>query len=422
MRVIMPRPCAPAKTLLIVSGARAAMPIIAAARRMGLRVLVSDGVPDAPGFRQADAGLLAPTADAEASVEAARAYAQRTRIDGVIGVGAEVAGTVAAVAEALGLAGIPPATAALAADRLALRARLRARRVAVPWCAPVEGPAALEALAVRTQLQLALRPVDGALALRLLPDVDPRWAVEVAAAASPSGSVMVEEQVAGARVRAEAIVVDGRATTVALADRDDEVLERFAPFVVERGSTLPSAAHPAAAERIAGTVAAAAAALGMRAGTLSVEVVLGPRGPVLVELGTGLPGGYVGTHEVPLATGVDLVAAAIRLALGEAPEPGALRARWCQGVARRFLLPAPGTVTSVRGTAEAAAGEGIALLEVVATPGRPIGPLGGWGCHGGVVIAVDETREGALRRAEAAEARVRIVTTPGPGAAASLLN
>jgi len=413
---------APAKTLLVVSGAREAMPIIAAARRMGLRVLVSDGAPDAPGFRQADAGLLAPTADAEASVEAARAYAQRTRIDGVIGVGAEVARTVAAVAEALGLAGIPPATAALAADRLALRARLRARGVAVPWCAPVEGPAALEALAARTQLPLALRPVDGALALRLLPDVDPRWAVEVAAAASPGGSVMVEEQVAGARVRAQAIVVDGRATTVALADRDDEVLERFAPFVVERGSTLPSAAHPAAAERIAGTVAAAAAALGMRAGTLSVEVVLGPRGPVLVELGTGLSGGYIGTHEVPLATGVDLVAAEIRLALGETPEPGALRARWCQGVARRFLLPAPGTVTSVRGAAEAAAGEGIALLEVVATPGQRIGPPGGRGCHGGVVIAVDETREGALRRAEAAAARVRIVTMPGPGAAASLLN
>src|SRR5207253_3090157 len=322
----------------------------AAARRMGLRVLVSDGAPDAPGFRQADAGLLAPTADAEASVEAARAYAQRTRIDGVSGVGAEVARTVAAVAEALGLAGIPPATA------------------------------------------------------------------------SPGGSVMVEEQVAGARVRAQAIVVDGRATTVALADRDDEVLERFAPFVVERGSTLPSAAHPAAAERIAGTVAAAAAALGMRAGTLSVEVVLGPRGPVRVQLGPGLSGGYIGTHEVPLATGVDLVAAEIRLALGETPEPGALRARWCQGVARRFLLPAPGTVTSVRGAVEAAAGEGIALLEVVATPGQRIGPPGGRGCHGGVVIAVDETREGALRRAEAAAARVRIVTMPGPGAAASLLN
>jgi len=35
---------------LIVSGAREAMPIIAAARCMGLRVLVSDGAPDTPGF------------------------------------------------------------------------------------------------------------------------------------------------------------------------------------------------------------------------------------------------------------------------------------------------------------------------------------------------------------------------------------
>ena len=100
----------------------------------------------------------------------------------------------------------------------------------------------------------------------------------------------------------------------------------------------------------------------------------------------------------------------------------ALRPRWSQGVARRFLLSAPGTVVAVRGATEAAAGEGIALLEVIATPGQPIGPTSGRGCRGGVVIAVDETREGARRRAEAAVARVRIVTTPGFPAAASLLN
>jgi biotin carboxylase len=153
-----------------------------------------------------------------------------------------------------------------------------------------------------------------------------------------------------------------------------------------------------------------------------VEAVLGARGPVLVELGIGLPGGWVGTHAVPLATGIDLIAAAIRLALGDALEPGALRARWSQGVALRFLLPAPGIVTGVCGAVEAATGEGIALLEVVVTPGQRVGPPGGRGCHGGVVIAVAETRAGALRRAEAAAARVRILTSPGPGTAASLLN
>jgi biotin carboxylase len=258
--------------------------------------------------------------------------------------------------------------------------------------------------------------------LRLLPEVDPGWAIEVAVAASPSGSVMVEELVAGAPLRTEALVAAGRVTTVAIADRDDELAGRFAPFLVERGSVLPSAAHLATCERVASTVARAAAVLGIRSGALSLELVVGPRGPVVVELATGVPGSYVGTHEIPLATGVDLVAAVIHVALGDALEPGALRPRWSQGVARRFLLPAPGRVTAVHGAVEAAAGEGIAVLEIVVRPGQQIGPLTGRGCHGGIVIAVDDTRAGAVRRAEAAAARVRIVTTAGSGAATSLLH
>src|SRR5207244_10534526 len=73
-------------TLLVISGGREAVPVIEEARRMGLRVLVSDGAPDAPGFRLADAGLLASTGDPEGTVDAVRAYAARTPVDGVLAV------------------------------------------------------------------------------------------------------------------------------------------------------------------------------------------------------------------------------------------------------------------------------------------------------------------------------------------------
>src|SRR5262245_25105967 len=136
-----------ARTVLFVSGGREAMPAIARAREMGLRVLVSDGAPDAPGFQLADAGLLASTYDAEATVEAARAYAARTPIDGVLAVAADVPTTVAAVAHALGLPGIGLETARLAADKLAMKDRLRARGVRVPWYAPVPNADALVRLA-----------------------------------------------------------------------------------------------------------------------------------------------------------------------------------------------------------------------------------------------------------------------------------
>jgi phosphoribosylaminoimidazole carboxylase (NCAIR synthetase) len=82
---------------LVVSGGPETVPVIEEARRLGLRVVVSDGAPDAPGFRLADAGLLASTGDPEATVDAVRAYAARTPVDGVLGGAADVSQTVAAV-------------------------------------------------------------------------------------------------------------------------------------------------------------------------------------------------------------------------------------------------------------------------------------------------------------------------------------
>src|SRR5437899_1966780 len=131
------------RTVLFVSGGREAVPAILEARRMGLRVVVSDAAPDAPGFRLADTGLLASTYDVEATTEAARAYAARHRIDGVLAVAADVPVTVAAVADALRLPGISLASACLAADKLAMKSRLRAAGVPVPWYSAVESTAAL---------------------------------------------------------------------------------------------------------------------------------------------------------------------------------------------------------------------------------------------------------------------------------------
>ena len=128
-----------------------------------------------------------------------------------------------------------------------------------------------------------------------------------------------------------------------------------------------------------------------------------------------LPGGYLCTHEIPLSTGINFVAAAIHLALGEEPEAAALRPRWTGGVARRHFFPSPGTVVAVRGIAEAATGEGVALLEVGVVPGARVSGMMSRIRPAGVVIAVGDTREQAVARAEAAVARVRIVTqTAGP--------
>jgi hypothetical protein len=67
---------------------------------------------------------------------------------------------------------------------------------------------------------------------------------------------------------------------------------------------------------------------------------------------------------------------------------------------------------SVEGAAQASLGEGIALLEVRVKPGTIVPRMTSHVCRAGVVIAVGEDRAQAVTRAEAAIARVRVVTAP----------
>ena len=353
-----------AQTLLVISGSREAVPVIVEAKRLGLRVLVMDGDPAAPGFRWGDVGLLASIDDPDSAVEAARTYAERRPIDGVLAVAADVPMTAAAVADALGLPGIPLKSAALAADKLAMKDCFRAHGVPVPWYAPVENPIALRALVRQAGRALVLKPVDSRGArgvMRLLQDVDLAWAFALAAAESPTGRVMVEEFVAGPQVSTEAVVVDGRAITVACSDRNYEWLDRFAPFVIDNGGDLPSCLPHDAVAVVERLMQEATTALGIRHGTVKGDLVIGPDGPLMIALAVRLSGGFVCTHEIPLATGVNFVESAIHLALGRPVAAEDLVPRWSRGVAQRYFFPSPGTVVSVSGVEEVAMGEGIAL-------------------------------------------------------------
>lgn len=403
------------RTLLLVAGGRDALPAVQEAHALGVRVIVADRDPAAPGVRVADGALVANIDDPDATVEAVRAYAAHRAIDGVLAVGADVPETVAAIADVLGLPGHSLAAARLLGDRLAMKERFRATGVPTPWYAPVEDAACLDALVRRAGRSLVLKPADARGArgvIRLLPDVDRAWAHALVSSESPSGRVMVEEFIPGRQISVEAVIIDGCVVTLGHADRSHQLLERFAPFVLDDGSDSPTTLARETIDAIDAQLRAAIAALGLRSGVVKGEIVIGPEGPMVMELSGQLPRGFSCSHEIPLATGVNLLAAAIRLALGEAVAAAELTPRWSRAVSQRYLFPGPGRVVSVSGVDEVAMGEGIALLEMGIAPGAAVRPMTQPVCRGGVVIAVGDTREQATQRATAAAARVRIVTQP----------
>ena len=223
----------PMKTLWLVGGGLEAVPAVKRAKELGLHVAVSDYNPRAPALVLADDRIPVSTYDVEATVAAALAYSREVRtIDGVTCVATDVPLTVAAVAQALNLPGIPLEAARLASDKLAMKERLVASGLAVPWFHPVESAAHLASLVRERGCPLVVKPVDSRGArgvLRLVAGIDLNWAYGVAQSQSPTGRVMVEEFSEGPQISTEAVLLSGRGYTLGLSDRNYELWETFSP-------------------------------------------------------------------------------------------------------------------------------------------------------------------------------------------------
>ncbi len=407
------------KTIWLVGGGFESVPGIERARAMGLRVAVSDADPRAPGLALADHPAVASTYDPDATLEAIRRHlASRGPVHGVTCVAADVPLTVAHCARALGLPGIPVRSARLSMDKLAMKDVLRAHGVAVPEYAPLSGPDELVRWLDRFE-RLVIKPVDSRGArgvLQLDRQLDLEWAFEESRRHSPSGRVMVEEYVEGPQVSTEGLLVGGRCHPIALNDRNYDELERFRPFIIENGGSHPSFLPVRDQESLAGLALEAGRALGVSDGVVKGDLVLSPEGPKVIEVALRLSGGFFCTHQIPLATGVDLVGASLRMAVGEPVDEAALAPRLRRGVAIRYAFPRAGCVRRIRGVEEVESRPGIEWVRMAARPGDRVGDPRNHTERAGCVLATGADATEAIARAEGAIRDLSIETGPASSA------
>ncbi|WP_429884583.1 ATP-grasp domain-containing protein [Geoalkalibacter halelectricus] len=402
------------RTLWIVSGGSEALPGIRRAKEMGLHVVVSDGNPKAPGALLADDFVLASTYDVNATVEAAKRYHREKRpVNGVISVAADVPLTVAGVAADLGLPGIPLETAQLASDKLAMKQRFAEKNIPIPWFCAVDSSARLRELVGQSGFPLVIKPVDSRGArgvLRLSEKVDLEWAFNQAKENSPTGRVMVEEYLSGPQISTESLLLPDKAYTPGFSDRNYEFLDRFSPYIIENGGEQPSTLSVSAQEAVKRCAEAAGRAMGIEAGIAKGDMVLTSEGPKVIEIAARLSGGWFSTDQIPLATGVDLMGAAIKVALGELPSGEELTPRYQRGVAIRYFFPEPGMITAIHNVEKARQIPGVYKLDFFLGPGDMVEPVTNHTKRCGYVITSGADRSGALNRAAEVIATVRIET------------
>jgi biotin carboxylase len=402
--------CILAKTILIVSGGIEAIPGIARAKELGYRVIVADGNPAAPGFAYADDHILCSTYDAGEMASAAKHYsATKHRIDGVISIAADVPITVSTVAHEIGLPGHSLETALLSSDKYLMKQRFVEQNIACPWFSMVENTEHLISLVQSRSSKLVIKPVDsrGARGVLLLePGVDLAMAYQHARENSPTHRVMIEDYLEGPQISTEAILLEDAASCPGFSDRNYEMLETTKPYMIENGGDQPSFLPQDAQDAIRAITIAAGRALGVISGTVKGDIVLTPTGPKVIEIATRMSGGWFCTDQIPLATGVDFVGIAIRIALGEKVDPLSMHQKFQKGAAVRYFFPAEGKIKSIANIEKAKALKGVHKFMMFAKTGDNIAPLSNHTQRAGFVLTVADTNQEAVAIAHQAIATV----------------
>ncbi|QPJ62897.1 MAG: ATP-grasp domain-containing protein [Candidatus Nitronauta litoralis] len=393
--------------LLIIGGGVFQVPAIKTAQDMGLKVVVTDYNPDAEGMKLADFPIVVSTRNINLTVNAARQFHRSIPIDGAMTVGTDASLTVAAVANALNLPGIPTEVAERSTDKIKMRRCLKSAGVPVPGFTAVTTLDEARRIVDATTLPLVIKPCDnmGARGVKKInqPDDLPS-AFQEAKESSISGNLILEEYMEGPEFSLDAIIYDGEITITGVADRH---ITRE-PWFVEEGHTMPSNAPRNILDEVEQTFLAAIRALGINHGAAKGDIKMTAEGAKIVEVASRLSGGWMSAHTYPLSSGVNLIRAGIEVALGQAPSD--LKPKHEMVAVERSIIPPAGKILSIRGVDEAMKIRGVREIILMKEPGDSVGDLRSNMGKTGYVITTAKTREEAIRINELARQTLKVET------------
>ena len=389
------------KKLFIVGASSLQLPAILKAKEMGLYVAVADYDPLAVGIPYADEFYNVSTIDEDGICEATKACGA----DGIMTLATDMPmRSVAKASEKLGLHAISYETAIRATDKYYMIKTFKEHDVPSPWYFIVSSLSELKIFQDRLSFPCIMKPTDnagshGVVLVSTIKELIDSY--EYSLQYSREGNVIIEEYLQGQEVSVEVMVIDGEVHILQITDK----LTTGAPYFVEMGHSQPSCHPECVLEKIRQVTISAVQAIGITMGPAHVEMMLTTRGPVMIELGARMGGDNITTHLVPLSTGIDMVQATIKLALGEKPN---IEPMLCCGAAIRYFDLPFGVIGSICGVEEAGAIEGIKQITFIKTIGDKSNPIHCSNDRVGFVIAQASSAKDAVCLCEKARKKIKI--------------
>lgn len=395
------------KKLMVLAAGLLQLPVIKKAHEMGVYVIAVDDDPNAPGMALADKAIVPSGLINE---EKLLSIARHERIDGVIHPCSEVAMNVMGrINDELHLHGISRETAVRATNKHLMREAFDKYGAPSPksYCTDdvqegyklflsIGGKAILKPS--RNSGSRGIAEIEQGLSFEAFAPLFERSKEE-----SRDKSVMIEQFVEGPEFSVEIIVSHGTVNVLQVTDKKTTE----APYFVELGHNQPSLFPAEIVEAVKDAAVRGVKALELNDCAAHAEVKVQDGNPYIMEIGARLGGDFISTELTHLSTGIDMVAAAINVALGEEPNLNPIAKP--QGVAIRYFTPKTGVVKAIEGE-ELLKRPDVYDAEIYVKPGDEVREVKSSLDRSGHVIVTAQTPKDAIAEAEILISAVKIIT------------
>lgn len=385
------------KKIMVLAAGLLQIDVIEKAKSMGYYVLAVDGNPKAPGFNVADKAICADIVNEETMLKIAR----DEHVDGVIHPCSEVSMAVMGrINDELGLSGISREQAICATNKHLMRKAFEKGNAPSPKSILAQDAEdAWSRLQSEFDTDAILKPSRNsgsrgiAKVSRNMDKGDFIRAYDEALSESRDHSVLIEQFIEGPEFSIEMIVWQGEIHVLTVTDKKTT----GAPHFVELGHNQPSCFSATDVETLKAAAVAGVRALGVNNYACHAEAKLMNGKAYLMEVGARLGGDFISTELTHLSTGIDMVAAAIDVALGVEPDLSAKEEP--KGVCIRYFCPKPGKLVSISNT-EVLNNPHVYLWEIYPKEGDVIPAVTSSLCRSGHVIVTEKTPQKAIELAE----------------------
>ena len=385
------------KKIMVLAAGLLQIDVIEKAKSMGYYVLAVDGNPKAPGFNVADKAICADIVNEETMLK----IACDEHVDGVIHPCSEVSMAVMGrINDELGLSGISREQAICATNKHLMRKAFEKGNAPSPKSILAQDAEdAWSRLQNEFDTDAILKPSRNsgsrgiAKVSRNMDKGDFIRAYDEALSESRDHSVLIEQFIEGPEFSIEMIVWQGEIHVLTVTDKKTT----GAPHFVELGHNQPSCFSDTDVETLKAAAVAGVRALGVNNCACHAEAKLMNGKSYLMEVGARLGGDFISTELTHLSTGIDMVAAAIDVALGVEPDLSAKDEP--KGVCIRYFCPKPGKLVSISNT-EVLNNPHVYLWEIYPKEGDVIPAVTSSLCRSGHVIVTEKTPQKAIELAE----------------------